>query len=218
MFNTQSYQYEYLLDTIVAAAVQPNNYELLHHLGQVLGLRSDHTVLMIADQLEAAHQVLIDQMGCQIEVFKGDPQHLLYEDATFDSLIVVQPVTQPLHPVARELARVLKPNGMLGMIIVNVHPDQIFGKAAFEHTKPLTAISRPAAIYRAVLAESGFTAFVSENRRRSLHQTALESYRQHILQSSADVPAQAEDVVSQALSLMISGSIGVTLVTAEKAI
>lgn len=218
MLNTQSYQYEQLLDTIVTATIQPNNYELLRHLGQVLGLRSDHSVLLIADQLESAQQVLMDQIGCQIELFKGDLQRLPYADATFDSLIVAQPVTQPLHPIARELARVLKPNGMLGMIICNVHPDQVFGKAAFEHTKPLTAISRPATIYRAVLAESGFTAFVSENRRRSLHQTTLESYRQHILQSTADAPVQAKDVASQVLSLMASGSISLTLVTAEKAI
>jgi SAM-dependent methyltransferase len=218
MFDAQTEQHEHLVNTIVTVAVQPDDYALLRHLSQVLNLQSDQTVLLIADRAGEARQVLIEQNGCQVETFEGDLRHLSHADATFDSVIVMRPLPQPLHAVAQELARVLKPNGTLGMFIFNVHPDQVFGKAAFEHTKLLTAISRPAATYRAVLAESGFTAFVSENRRRSLRQTSLESYRQHMLQSTSDALAPAKHATSRALALMASGSVSVTIITAEKAI
>jgi SAM-dependent methyltransferase len=217
MFDAQIEQHEHLVNTIVTVAVQPDDYASLRHLSQVLNLQADQTVLLIADRLGEARQVLIDQIGCRVETFEGDLRHLPHADATFDSVIVMRPLPQLLHPIAQELARVLRPNGTLGLFIFNVHPDQVFGKAAFEHAKPLTAISRPAATYRAVLAESGFTAFVSENRR-SLRQTSLESYRKHMLQSTADAPAPAKHATSQALDLVASGSVSVTIVTAEKAI
>jgi ubiquinone/menaquinone biosynthesis C-methylase UbiE len=218
MFDIDTDQHEQIIDTIVAASVQPNNYQLLRHLAQVLGLHADHAVLMLASEAEAGQAVLQEEIGCNVEVFSGDPQQLPYETEQFDSVLVVRPISQPLHTVARELARVLKRNGTLGMFIFNIHPDQVFGKAAFEHAKPITAINRPAAAYRAVLAESGFTAFVSENRQRSVDQTTLQSYRQHLLQAGSDIPTEAKNIASQVLNLVSSGGVGVTIVTAEKVI
>ncbi|HEY0605138.1 MAG TPA: class I SAM-dependent methyltransferase [Herpetosiphonaceae bacterium] len=218
MQNTQSYdQQSALVHELVANTLQPNNHELLRHLGQVLGIKAqDRLLLIIGSNSDAAQQMLAEAFDCEVEVFAGDLGTLPYESEQFHSAIVTVPLTKDLHAVARELSRVLKPAGSLGMVIFSVYRDQMPEDTEPDQVLPLISTARPAAVYRAVLAECGFTAFVTKDRRRDLKRAALDSYREHMLHSSADAPVPAPDLSNQALGLLASGSVSITLITAEK--
>lgn len=211
------YQQNPLLSAIVTTALEPNNQELLRRLVKVLGIDAQSNVLLIADPHSQAQDVLAE-LAAQVETFNGDVHHLPYPTAHFNAAIVTIPVTRGLHGLARELARVLKANGCLGMVVLSVYRDQMPEDAALaDQTRPLLGAGRSTAAYRAVLAESGFTAFVTEDRKRDVRRTALASYRKHLLHgTTAEAPVQREDVGAQALGLMASGSVGVALITAEK--
>lgn len=204
-----------LVDAVVTTALQPNNYELLRRLGQVLGINADSRVLLVTEPADQAQTALETELGCSVEVFRGDLRQLPYAAGTFDSAIVALPVSKTLQAVARELSRVLKPKGYLGIIAFSIHREQMpEDTSLFDQVTPLLATSRPAAVYRAVLAECGFTAFVSEDRKRELRRVA-EIYRQHMLPDDvASAPPQA--TAAQALGLLATGVVGVTLITAEK--
>lgn len=207
-----------LLDAVVATALQPNNHELLRRLGLVLGIGANSRVLLVAEAAVEARRVLEEEQGCQVEVFHGDLRQLPYASAEFDSAIVALPIEKDLHAAARELSRVLKPNGGLGLVVFSIHREQMpDDDRLFAQVTPLLTLSRPAAVYRAVLAECGFTAFVSEDRKRGLRQT-LASYRQHLVSPEGGDTAQEQprDALAQALDLLTTGGVGVTLITAEK--
>lgn len=217
MQNTQYEQQSALVHELVANTLQPNNHELLRHLGQVLGIKAQDRVLLVMDSnVDAARHMLAETFDCEVEVLAGDLGTLPYESGQFNSAIVTVPLTKDLHAVARELSRVLKPAGSLGMVVFSVYRDQMPEDAASEQVMPLIDTARPAAVYRAVLAECGFTAFVTKDRRRDLRRAALESYREHMLHGSADAPVQAPAPANQALGLLASGSVSITLITAEK--
>lgn len=220
MQNTQSYaQQSALVHELVANTLQPNNHELLRHLGQVLGIKAQDRLLLITGSNSAeARQMLTETFDCEVEVFLGQLEALPYEAGQFNSAIVAVPLTKDLHAVARELSRVLKPAGSLGMIIFSVYRDQMPEDAESEQVMPLIDTARPAAVYRAVLAECGFTAFVTKDRRRDLRRAAIDSYREHMLHGTADAPVQAPAPANQALGLLASGSVSITLITAEKGV
>lgn len=205
-----------LIDAIVVHALQPNKHELLRRLAQVLGITAASDVLLIADQADTSGAMLESELRCAVTRYDGDLRQLPFAERHFDTVIVALPVTRHLHAVARELHRVLKPNGTLGMVAFSLYRDQMPDDPALvERVVPLLATSRPAAAYRAVLAESGFTAFVSQDRGREVRRTALDSYRRHMLSHrSGDQPV---DPATQALELLAAGGIAVTLITAEKA-
>lgn len=218
MQNTQSYeQQSALVHELVANTLQPNNHELLRHLGQVLGIKAqDRLLLIIGSNSDEARQMLAEGFDCAVDVFTGELGTLPYEAGQFDSAIVAVPLTKDLHSVARELSRVLKPTGSLGMIIFSVYRDQMPEDAESGQVMPLIDTARPAAVYRAVLAECGFTAFVTKDRRRDLRRAALESYREHMLHSTEDAATQSPEPANQALGLIASGGVTITLITAEK--
>jgi SAM-dependent methyltransferase len=204
-----------LVDAVVANALQPNDYELLRRLGKVLGINADSRVLLVAEPADQARAALEAELGCSVEIFRGDLRTLPYSDQTFDSAIIATPLSRELQPIARELSRVLKPKGYLGMVAFSIYRDQMPDDTVlFDQVTPLLATSRPAPVYRAVLAECGFTAFVSEDRKREMRRVA-ESYYQHMLpEDAAATPPQT--TLSQALGLLATGIVGVTLITAEK--
>lgn len=204
-----------LVDAVIANALQPNDYELLRRLGQVLGIHADSRVLLVAQPAHQAQVALESEHGCKVEVFRGDLRNLPYTAHSFDSAIIAVPLSRDLQLVARELSRVLKPKGYLGMVAFSVYRDQMpEDTSLFNQVTPLLASSRPAAVYRAMLAESGFTAFVSEDRKRDLRRLA-ESYRQHLLPETV-AESQPQSAAVQALGLLATGIVGVTLITAEK--
>lgn len=213
---THQQQSTRLIDAIVGHALQANDRELLRQLAQVLGLRAGHRVLLIAEDADLAVQTLSTEFGCEVEHYRGSLRQLPYAAASFTGAIVAVPVSGDLHALARELYRVLQPNGVLGMVAFSVYRDQMpDDPALIELVVPLRSMSRPAAAIRAMLAECGFTAFVSQDRRREVRRQALASYRQHVLPKSTD--AVVGDAAAQALALLAGGGIGVTLITAEKA-
>ena len=220
MQNTQSYEpRSALVHELVANTLEPNNHELLRHLGQVLGIKAqDRLLLIIGSNSDEARQMLAEAFDCEVEIFTSALGTLPYEAGQFDSAIVAVPLTKDLHAVARELSRVLKPAGSLGMIIFSVYRDQMPEDAEADQMLPLIDTARPAAVYRAVLAECGFTAFVTKDRRRDLRRTALESYREHMLPSTEDAATQSPAPANQALGLIASGGVTITLITAEKAL
>ena len=211
-------QQQGLVDAIVENVLQPSNHELLRHLGEVLGISATSEVLLIVAADEQAVQPLRDALDGNVEIYQGDLLRLPYADARFDNAIVAIPVAKRLHAVACELSRVLKPNGSLGMVVFSVYHDQMpDDEALFQQIMPLAATTRPAAAYRAVLAECGFTAFVSEDRRREVRRTARENYRHMLVHQSGETNA-ADNAAAQALNLMATGGIGLTLITAEKSL
>jgi ubiquinone/menaquinone biosynthesis C-methylase UbiE len=164
-------------------------------------------------------QVLSDEFGCDVTLFDGDMRHLPYDDAQFDSVIVARPITSALLPITRELARVVKLHGTLGMIVLHAHADYaIETMQGTENVELLGTLVRPAAAYRAVLAESGFTAFVSTPRQAEVLRNVRDAYRQHLLQPVTSHEQAAVDVPAQALRVLANEGIGVTLITAEKAL
>lgn len=206
-----------LVEAIVANVVQPNNHELLRHLGQVLGISPTTRVLLIAESDQQAPDVLKHVLDCDLEVYQGEPHALPFDDQSFDSAIVVAPISKLLPTVANELSRVLRPNGCLGIAVFSVYRDQVPEDAAlYERVMPLLVTSKPAAAYRAVLAETGFTAFVSEDRRHNVRRSARDTYREHMLRQNTDTEQQ--DPASQALGLIATGGVGLTLITAEKSV
>lgn len=207
-----------LLSAIVANALEPNNYELLRRLGQVLNIGLQSRVLLIADNADQAQRVLETELGCRVEIYGGDLGRLPYEAQYFDNAIVAVPILKGLHAIARELSRVLRPNGTLGMVVLSAYRDQLPDDEQLSaQVLPLIATTRPAAAYRAVLAECGFTAFVTDDRKRDLRRAALASYRQHMLPEHAEAP-RVQDTATRAIGLLATGGVGVMLITAEKSL
>jgi SAM-dependent methyltransferase len=205
-----------LVDAIVNSALQPHYHELVRHLGQVVGIKPHSRVLLVATAPTDEPQRVLQSFDCEVEVASTNLHDLVFDTNTFDAVIIATPLHGKLHPIACELARVLKPNGSLGMVVLSVYRDQMPDDSAWnEHVQPLLATTRPAAAYRAVLAECGFTAFVTEDRRRDVRRVALDSYRQNMLHTTDESSVQPQDVAGQVLSLMAAGGVGVALITAE---
>lgn len=197
------------------SALQPNDHGLLRRLADVLGIQQGSRVLLVAAPHSQARQVLEATFGCEVTLAGEQP--LPFESGSFDSAIVTGPLTLPVLAVGRELARVLKPRGTLGMLVYSVQRDQLADeKLAVAGSVPLLASIRPAAAYRALLAECGFTAFVLMDRRRDVRRGALEIYQEHLL--GKQEPSSAQDAAAQALGLIANGAVEVTVITAEKSL
>lgn len=211
------YQQNSLLSAIITRTLQPNNHEVVRRLVKILGADAQSNVLVVADTPSQLKDVFRD-LDIQSTHFSGDLRYLPYETAQFDVAIVAMPIVRGLHAVARELSRVLKPNGCLGMIVFSLYRDQMPDDTVLaDQASSLLASGRPAAAYRAVLAECGFTAFVTEDRKRDVRRTALENYREYVLHgTTSEAPVTLEDVATQALGLIATGGIGIALITAEK--
>jgi len=202
-----------LLDALSNSALRPNDHELLRRLADVLGIHKGSRVLLIGAPHSAAQKVLKATFGCKVTV--ANEHQLPLDAASFDSAIVAGPLTRPVQVVGRELARVLKPRGTLGILVYSLYPDQLAEESHPDAgSVPLLAAIRPAAAYRAMLAECGFTAFVSMDRRRDVRRSALEIYREHLL--GKPEPGNPKDAMAQALGLIANGAVEVTVITAEK--
>lgn len=197
----------------LTAAIEPHDYELVRNLGRVLGIQPTQEVLLLSSD-EALQQALAGEFRCHVTAVAGDMQQLPFADGYFDSVVVACALPNDLLPLARELARVTKWRGTLGMIVLNVHADYVAhaeGNASLLHRM----LARPAAAYRAVLAESGWTAFVSTPRNNDLLRPVRDTYRQHLLAPVSD--ATPADEQPQALRLLAANGVNATLITAEQA-
>jgi SAM-dependent methyltransferase len=217
------------LQTVFTTSLAQESHDIIRHLGRVLDLQKGEQVLLIPGDGALAALTLVSNYGCEVTVLAGAPsdgtiqpadEHislevgsldgLPFEAERFDAVIVAVPVTARLQRVARELARVLKRSGRLGMVALSLYRDQVAdeaGDVALQHSQGHGQI-RPAAAYRAVLGEAGFTAFLCEDRRRELRRSAQAIYRQHMIEPAA--PSNAT------LELLAAGGVSMTLITAEK--
>ena len=216
------------LQQVLTTSLAHEAHDVVRHLGRVLDIQKDEQVLLIPGEGVLAALTLVGDYDCHVSILSaagdeqavqpaderitrhtGTPGALPFQAASFDVVIVAVPVTTGLQRVSRELARVLKRSGRLGMVALSPYHDQVTDEGVAIFTQPeTTGQIRPAAAYRAVLGEAGFTAFLAEDRRRALRQSAQTIYREHMLQSPAD-PAPT-------LGLLAAGGVSMTLLTAEK--
>ncbi len=213
------------LQTVLTTSLAQEAHALVRQLGSVLALRPSDHVLLIPGDVGMTGLTLVQSFGCHVTMLtntdfavepnddrlvieRGMLSALPFATASFDAVIVASPVTTHLLQTARELARVLRYAGRLGMVALSPYRDQLAADASAAQA-PVLMQTRPAAVYRAILGEAGFTAFLTEDRRRAVRQSAATVYREHMLRS------EPEDT---ALSLLASGGLNVTLITAEKAL
>jgi SAM-dependent methyltransferase len=221
------------LQTVLSTSLARESQDIIRHLGRVLDLRKDERVLLIPGDGAFAALTLVNTYGCDVTVLNnvageelvqpsderihfnvGALDSLPFEAGYFDAVLVAVPVTTRLQRVARELARVLKRSGRLGMVALSVYRDQVAdeaGAVVVQQSQGHGQI-RPAAAYRAVLGEAGFTAFLHEDRRRELRRSAQEIYRQHMIEPE---PATSSNAT---LRLLAAGGVSMTLITAEKGV
>lgn len=217
-----------LLQTVLTTSLAQEAYDIVRHLGRVVDVRAGDQVLLVPGDGALSALTLVNDFGCTVTVLIGpgdEPavqpaderiqikigrlEALPFEKGTFDAVIVAVPLTAPLQRSADEMARVLKRSGRLGIIALSPYRDQMADEAN-EITLQGQGIDsiRPAAAYRAVLGEAGFTAFVTEDRRRALRRSAQAIYQEHMLKPGEPTTATLE--------LFAAGGVSMTLITAEK--
>jgi ubiquinone/menaquinone biosynthesis C-methylase UbiE len=162
--------------------------------------------------LSAAADAPVHPVDERIDLRVGALDTLPFDAETFDAVIVAVPMMTRLQRVAGELARVLKRSGRLGIVALSPYRDQVIDEAGARLIQQPQGFGqiRPAAAYRAVLGEAGFTAFLFEDRRRELRRSAQAIYRQHMLEPAEPTTAAVE--------LLAKGGVSMTLITAEKGI
>ncbi len=218
------------IQTVWSTSLAQEAHDIVRHLGNVLDIQPGEHVLFVPSEGSITALTLANEFDCQVTVLvnPGDepivhPAHdhitiqagsldaLPFEARAFDVAIVTIPLASGLQRTANELARVLKRSGRLGVVALSLYQDQLSDEqGVVAHMGEQATQVRPAAAYRAVLGEAGFTAFLSEDRRRALRRTAQAIYREHMLQPTA--PA------ADALGLYATGGISMTLITAEKGV
>jgi hypothetical protein len=218
------------LQTVWTTSLAQEAHEVVRHLGNVLDIQSGEKVLFVPSDGALTALTLANEFNCEVTVLinPGDEpvvhpahEHITMEAGSLDALpfgaqafdvaIVAIPLASGLQRTAKELARVLKRSGRLGVVVLSLYHDQLGDEYSnVANLGPQATQVRPAAAYRAVLAEAGFTAFLSEDRRRALRRSAQAIYREHMLQPTA--PA------ADALGLFATGGISMTLITAEKGV
>ncbi len=216
------------LQLVLTTSLAQEAHDVVRHLGRVLDVKQDERVLLVPGDGVLTALTLVNDFGCRVSVLRGPGDELAiqpaddridldeglltalpYESETFDAIIVAIPITTGLQRVARELSRVLRRTGRLGMVALSLYHDQVGEEAGtvVQQSQRSGAI-RPAAAYRAVLGEAGFTAFLSEDRRRELRRSAQAIYREHMLEPAA--------LTNPTLGLLAAGGVSMTLITAEK--
>ena len=217
------------LQAVMTTSLAPEAHDIVRHLGRVVDVQPHEHVLLIPGDGALTALTLVNEFGCRVSVLVGagdeqavQPaderitlsagvlQSLPFENEMFDAVIVAVPIVTGLQSAARELSRVLKHSGRLGMVALSLYRDQVSDEVGAIAQLGQGNQIRPAAAYRAVLGEAGFTAFVSEDRRRELRRTAQAIYREHMLEPQAPTTAT--------LGLLAAGGISMTLITAEKGI
>lgn len=77
----------------------------------------------------------LSQLGCQAELDRGVPDHLLFADNFFDLVVAISVLEhiKAIKPFLQEIHRVLKPGGVLlvGMPAVNKFMDYLFQAIGF---------------------------------------------------------------------------------------
>ncbi|GAC1546403.1 MAG: hypothetical protein NVS4B8_21630 [Herpetosiphon sp.] len=202
-------------------------HNLVVHLGHVLAIHPDEHVLLVPGDVAMSALTLVNSFNCRVTMLvedgmtveptsehltvqQGSLSKLPFATGTFDVILFASTSTSGFWKTSEELARVLRRNGRLGMVALSPYAEQLGDEPAIRSLEaPLLARTRSAAAYRAILGEAGFTAFVTEDKRRQVRQSADAIYREHMLTANSQATT---------LELLARGGLTVTLITAEKAL
>jgi ubiquinone/menaquinone biosynthesis C-methylase UbiE len=180
------YQSDYVR-LLLGHSFHPGGTELTTHLGWVLGLGPDDRVLDVASGTGTSAFTLADVYGCRVtgvdygernvaeanaaghqlcDFRLGDAEHLPFDDSTFDALISeCSFCTFPSkETAAREMFRVLKPGGRLGLTDLTIAGPLPPGLDDLLAVVACIGDARPAAEYRDILASNGFVDFFEQDQ------------------------------------------------------
>jgi len=235
--------------------LHPGGLDLTQHLGELIGLYPEDLVLDVACGRGASAVHLAETFGCHVTgldygaenvaaaqalasergvahlaVFRqGDAEGLPFDDAAFDA--VFSECSFCTFPdktaAAREMARVLRPGGRLGLTDITV------SEALPEDLQTLlgwvacVAGAGTLEEYVAILEKAGFTEFTIEDRREALLEL-VNNVRRKLL--AIDLAAglakldlgdldlgEGKRLARTAVELIESGVVGYTLIKARRA-
>jgi len=185
------YQNDYVR-LLLGDSFHPGGEALTRELGQAIGLTAAGHVLDVASGRGTSAFVLAGAFGCRVtgldygrqnvaeanarahplcEFREGDAEQLPFEDATFDAVISECAFcTFPSKAdAAREMFRVLKPGGRLGLTDMTIAAQKL--PPGLDNLLSVVACigdARPAAEYRRILGEAGFERFVERDESKHL--------------------------------------------------
>jgi len=239
---------------LLGDVLHPGGLELTGYLGTVVGLSSKDRVLDIACGRGASVAYLAKRFGCHVtgldygqdnisaaqnqasleyishltKFKKGDAEGLPFEDGSFD--VVISECSFCTFPdkttAAREMARVLRSHGRMGMTDVTINgllPEDI--QSLLGWVVCLTGAGSPE-LYVSLLKDAGFTEFLVEDKRDSLLEM-VNNIRRRLLGIELAVGitklelgdldlSKAKSLAQQVQKLIDSGVIGYTLIKANK--
>jgi SAM-dependent methyltransferase len=247
------YQSE-VVQLLVGDVLHPGGLELTGHLGGVLKLQKGEQVLDVACGRGSSAMRLAERFGCQvtgidysdenlarararadakavshlISFQPGDAEELPFEDGRFDAVISECSLcTFPNKQVAaREMARVLRPSGRVGITDVAVNgelPEDIQSVLGWA---TCVAGAGPASLYVSLLSEAGFSGFIVEDRSQDGRTMIADMRRKLIgLELAAKIGKLdtkdfdirgAADCLRRVAELIEKGVLGYVLIAAGK--
>ena len=243
-----------LVRLFLGDVLHPGGLELTGHLAELIGLSSGDSVLDVACGRGASAVFLAETFGCHVTGLdygqenvaaakaraaeagmahltafrQGDAERLPFDDAHFDALISeCSFCTFPDKAgAATEMARVLRPDGRLGLTDVTVSgavPEDLQSLLAWV---ACVAGAAPPDEYVATLEQAGFDGFVVEDRSGDLLEL-VNGVRKKLLAVELAVGLGKLDLGDvnmddgkrlsrRAVELIESGTVGYTLITANR--
>ena len=190
---------------LIGPVFHPGGLSLTHHLGELLSLSSADRVLDIACGQGATAVYLAQTFGCHVtgidygaenitqallaakkagltvltEFYQGDAEHISVRDGSFD--VVISECSFCTFPdkvsAAREMARLLRPDGRLGLSDIAVNgllPDDLKTLVAWV---ACIADAQPVDEYLNIFKGVGFTDFMAEDHAEALQQMVADIQR-----------------------------------------
>jgi len=184
------YQTDYVR-LLLGESFHPGGTELTKHLGRVLGLGPEDRALDVASGTGTSAFALADTFGCRVtgvdygernvagasaaahqlcDFRVGDAEQLPFEDGSFDAVISECAFcTFPSKDVAaREMLRVLKPGGRLGLTDLTMAGELPPGLDNLLAVVACIGDARSASEYRSILATAGFVDFSEQDQTSHL--------------------------------------------------
>jgi len=243
-----------LVRMLLGGILHPGGLELTGYLGTMVGLNNTDQVLDVACGRGTSAVYLAKRFGClvigldfgldnmaaaethasaegvsHLTAFEqGDAEQLPFEDGTFD--VIISECSFCTFPekvkTAREMARVLRSGGRLGITDVTVSgplPEDI--QSLLSWVACVAGAGTPE-LYISALKKAGFADFVIEDHRDSLLEMA-NGVRRKLLSVELVISlgrlelgdlnlSKAKRIGQRTLELIETGLIGYTLITAKK--
>lgn len=241
-----------LVRLLIGEALLPGPHGLCSHIGRVLDIQPHDHVLLVSSNPAASAASLAEEFGCsvvavttkadqlersrrraertrRVEVRAGSIERLPFRTQRFSVAISegAFAASSDKAAAATQLHTVLSPKGRVALAEPTLYREMISEELVplFTWLTPFAG-ARPAGVYRSILAERGFTDFITEDRRGDVLRAA-EIARQKLMlvgltSTPEDLGTQGEDVeasvrlAQSVLDLISKGVASFTLVTAER--